>query len=398
MKESQFPANRPHAANFSQTHCLYTRGHFRFYLFSESVNTPTFAFQTNLPAPATRAWISPRKAKRIVMDFRLPAYHQDTGQDTGQHIGQDTGDYPFIPHEYTHQLMREQGATYYTYPFGDFLQQELKRRRFGYSQHLVDLPEALTLEARETATRITLLYMLQGDAEFRQTGQPSVPVAQGEHQSLYLPMKDSCQVHLPKGRHLIAQLFIPLTMIRFLAVHHPLCRHVTDAIDQKTAGCIPLYRKLITPPIFRALTDLRCCPSQEPARSLRLRAKTFDLMYEHLRAPDGPDRRQEAVIAQMHAIGDYITQNLQNHHTARELGEHFGLSERNIRRLFKQVFQQSILQFTLDQRMRKAMKLVRETDMSMLAICLELGYDDLSDFSRIFIKHYGSSPSSFKKK
>lgn len=327
------------------------------------------------------------------MEFKLPTPPSDTQNDNAPHARAASS----IPHEYTHQLMEEQDATYHTHPFGNMLQQEIKAHVFGYSQRLLDLQRALTIEVLETGTRVTLLYVLEGQLLFHLQGQDPLAVSHGEHLSLYMPKKETCRVNVPEGRHLIAQVYIPLTLIRLVARHHRLFHSIIGVIDRKTPGFFPLLRKRNTPAILQALTSLRHCPRQEPSKVLRLRAKTYDLMQKHLTAPDAAGPGFDSVISQMHAVRSLILQDLSVHHTTGALAHHFGFSERNLARLFQQVFSESILQFTLDQRMKLAMDLLTKTPMTLQAIYLQVGYNDLSDFTRIFTKHFGSSPHHFRK-
>ncbi|KQO08459.1 AraC family transcriptional regulator [Paenibacillus sp. Leaf72] len=95
---------------------------------------------------------------------------------------------------------------------------------------------------------------------------------------------------------------------------------------------------------------------------------------------------------------------------SRYLDEHYGeavtlalLSEllhcspRQLQRLFKVRYQAGPIDYLIQVRMQKARELLLGTDASLKDIAAAVGYPDSYYFSRIFKKHVGSSPSSFKR-
>lgn len=65
--------------------------------------------------------------------------------------------------------------------------------------------------------------------------------------------------------------------------------------------------------------------------------------------------------------------------------------------LFKEITGMTVSQYTQQMRIEEAIKLIRDTDMSMSEIAYEVGYSDYKAFYVIFKKLNGISPNEFKK-
>lgn len=80
----------------------------------------------------------------------------------------------------------------------------------------------------------------------------------------------------------------------------------------------------------------------------------------------------------------------------RDLYRLSGYSQSSLSVKFKQHFGVSIVQYLNGEKMKYACNLLRKTDMSILDISNELGFDNLSHFYHLFKKTYGVTPMQFK--
>lgn len=86
------------------------------------------------------------------------------------------------------------------------------------------------------------------------------------------------------------------------------------------------------------------------------------------------------------------------HKTNEEYAALCGIDAYYFIHLFKEVTGLSPLKYATDLSMRKAGKLIGETDMDVGDISSSLGYDDPCYFSRKFRKFYGLTPSEYRKR
>jgi AraC-like DNA-binding protein len=64
-------------------------------------------------------------------------------------------------------------------------------------------------------------------------------------------------------------------------------------------------------------------------------------------------------------------------------------------RQFKQTFGQTPHQFLMARRMSQAARLLSGGQMSVLEVCLSVGYSDPSSFTKLFLRHMGKTPTEF---
>lgn len=99
----------------------------------------------------------------------------------------------------------------------------------------------------------------------------------------------------------------------------------------------------------------------------------------------------------MHKVLEYAVANYKEDVTIRNAAALMHLSESAFCRYFKSRTQKSFLGFVIEMRLNEACKLLKETDQSILNICYETGFKNLSNFNRLFKKLYNKSPLEYRK-
>lgn len=80
------------------------------------------------------------------------------------------------------------------------------------------------------------------------------------------------------------------------------------------------------------------------------------------------------------------------------IAKQVALSPSTLKRNFKLMFQKSIYEYYLDQKMETAMRMLKEKPLSVNEVAATLGYEKSSNFIEMFKKHFGVSPGSLRKK
>lgn len=80
-----------------------------------------------------------------------------------------------------------------------------------------------------------------------------------------------------------------------------------------------------------------------------------------------------------------------------ELAVRANMSPSKLKRLFRQIFGDSIFSYYQKFRMKEAARLLKEEKLSVSDVGYELGFTNLSHFSRVFKEHTGMKPKQYSK-
>jgi AraC family transcriptional regulator len=96
-------------------------------------------------------------------------------------------------------------------------------------------------------------------------------------------------------------------------------------------------------------------------------------------------------------ITDWIGAHLAEEFDLERLAKQAGLSKFHFHRLFTQATGMSPAKFQLTARMNEARRRLRETNQSIVAIALDLGFSSASHFAQVFRREAGMSPSVYRR-
>ncbi len=82
--------------------------------------------------------------------------------------------------------------------------------------------------------------------------------------------------------------------------------------------------------------------------------------------------------------------------TIEALSREVALSPYHLIRAFRRVYQQTPHQYLVGLRIARAKELLRDSDLSVTAICVAVGFESLGSFSTLFRKVAGISPSAYR--
>jgi len=114
-------------------------------------------------------------------------------------------------------------------------------------------------------------------------------------------------------------------------------------------------------------------------------------------AEDYPVYRNDSELA-IRIINSYIDENISRNLSLDEIATCCGLSARHANRIFTRKYGVPLGKYIQDKRLKIARREVEGTSRQIKEISLELGYDDVSYFNRIFKKTFGMTPMSCRKK
>ena len=99
----------------------------------------------------------------------------------------------------------------------------------------------------------------------------------------------------------------------------------------------------------------------------------------------------------MNVIFDQILKHFKEEISIEKLAQMTNFSKAAFCRYFKSRTQKTFIEYLSEVRINHACKLLKESEMSILEICYESGFNNLSNFNRQFRKQMNTNPKEFRK-
>lgn len=141
-----------------------------------------------------------------------------------------------------------------------------------------------------------------------------------------------------------------------------------------------------------AVTDDLTCQLYIKSSLLRILAI---LSSYHLFLPTehNYDRRVECIKT----VLTYIKENYMEKIYIRDLAELANMNEQYFCRFFKKAIGRPPMEYITEYRIKQAIRLLEETDLPVMDVCLESGYNNLGNFLKEFRKHTQTTPLQYRK-
>lgn len=144
--------------------------------------------------------------------------------------------------------------------------------------------------------------------------------------------------------------------------------------------------------------------NKDYAYALSINARIFDIIVlisrDHLRSFWGVNNSSNKKITGLQQINkafEYIEKSFPQQITLKDASSAAGFSEYYFSRLFKEYTGQSFLGYLNTYRVKHAEKLLKSTEMPVLDIAMESGFNSLTTFNRIFKRVKGCSPTFYRR-
>ena len=100
----------------------------------------------------------------------------------------------------------------------------------------------------------------------------------------------------------------------------------------------------------------------------------------------------------LNALGDRMQQNPEGKFPISSLAREMGMNEMTFKLAFKQVFGKGIFEYHMDQRMKEAHRLLKNSELPIKKIASMVGYELTTSFITKFMEYFGYPPSRIQQK
>ncbi|MCR4618883.1 MAG: AraC family transcriptional regulator [Lachnospiraceae bacterium] len=104
----------------------------------------------------------------------------------------------------------------------------------------------------------------------------------------------------------------------------------------------------------------------------------------------------KAQMSLARAVQARLTEDISVHVSMREISQELKVSESSLKNYFKIMFDMNVSEYMRILRMKKAAKMLTETELSVFDIADRCGYTNQGRFARIFKEYYGMRPLEYR--
>lgn len=274
---------------------------------------------------------------------------------------------------------------------------------FKLTIHRYVLKEDLIVKRNPAATlntvRTIFFYSNKQDLEVKCDDPENTPCLQKDESSILLSTNDlRSEIRFPAGSH-IQYVVVGITADRLrsvLAIEKP--NGTLRNIMAENASF--LFFESLDPEMQLLLKNIVSVDMNNSLNNFYVQIKVQELMYllfsklslrENTTFKNVNSNDAEKLLN----IRNQILSDLSSPPVLSDLAAIASMSETKLKQLFKQTFGDTIYNYYQKNRMEEAAFLLKQARRSVSEVGYELGFSNLSHFSRLFEKHYGITPKKF---
>lgn len=161
-----------------------------------------------------------------------------------------------------------------------------------------------------------------------------------------------------------------------------------------------LIEEIMTDDILRTVNDIVKKEAPGALKDYYYKLKAMELLFYLFqslskRGQSIHQKLSEADINSIYKVRDRLISSLDKPTPIAKLKQIAGMNEPKMRKIFIQIFGMGIYDYFQQYRMKEAARLMREEQLSVSEAGYEMGFENLSHFSRVFEKHMGKKPKRY---
>lgn len=181
---------------------------------------------------------------------------------------------------------------------------------------------------------------------------------------------------------------------KFGGIKHPVILSILEAKDNF------VFEINISPAMVTAASEMlhQTIPESLESHYNKLKCKELlchifaQLLQREEMPPSGIHLKD---IKAIYVIKYQLQSNLDKSPDIASLAKEAGMSEPKMRKLFRQTFGKGVFEYYQFMRMQEAARLLKEKHLSVSEVGYQLGFTNLSHFSRVFEQHIGLKPKKY---
>ncbi len=224
-------------------------------------------------------------------------------------------------------------------------------------------------------------------------------IENGHYNVLYSAELDTKMIHLDKYSEIFSLQLTRDTFFQLLSEGGGSLETFANAVNKGGRSVLSPQWQQISYHADKCIREILTCEYIKDLKKLYLQSKAnelFALIVNGNHATVKMDFvKRPSDREKLYAIRDFITTNYADNISLEFLCKNFGINEYKLKRGFKELFNTSVIEFLINQRLDQAQLMLLEKDKSIGEIAYLIGYSSPQYFSKAFKKKYGTSPGAF---
>lgn len=226
-----------------------------------------------------------------------------------------------------------------------------------------------------------------------------------EYNLFYIPSQ-SYEIHTGPGHYNSFRILFPFSFLKLLEPDFEVLKVFLRSVEQKTF-CTALSKNLTIDKTLRSkILELLQYKGVTFCRDTFLNSKAFEILLisltyfeSHLTVEKNlvagvPKQSEKAKLEQARR---YLETHCTEHFSFDSVADIVGMNPDKLRIAFKKLYKINMRNFILEQRLQKAMALLRDSQLPIASIARKVGYKKHSSFSVVFKRRFGYYPRNIRK-
>ncbi|GAB3514635.1 helix-turn-helix domain-containing protein [Emticicia fontis] len=163
-----------------------------------------------------------------------------------------------------------------------------------------------------------------------------------------------------------------------------------------------LFEQIIYPSLQKIVDEIIIERVDETFELFFLRIKAEELICRLLMKLQKRDEKHlyalnNQDIQIIYEVKERLLEHLETPPVIKDLSDFASMSPSKLKRIFKQIFGNSIFSYYQEFRIKEAARLLKEEKLSVSDVGYQMGFTNLSHFSRIFEEHIGMKPKQYSR-
>jgi AraC-like DNA-binding protein len=234
------------------------------------------------------------------------------------------------------------------------------------------------------------------DYSFPCNSLPAGTLRKNQYTFMYVP-EECCEYDLKKGRTFTFRIDFAQEFLAPFTSQFPILEELLTRAECKIPYTFSEDPFIVTDDMLTEISGILRCQGPKEILDALLYTRVFDLLLRCLEQITIVKRPKDTFNPEIWNARTYILNHLQDNLSLDLLASKIDVDSRTLTRNFKKFYNTTVMDFVFEERMKKAVALLNDTNKTITQIAILIGYKNVSNFSEAFNRKFGYSPSSLRK-